>query len=422
MTRPARLVGGCLSLLLAQALLASCRSDDTRNTPKSVGVPGSLAATPPELPNDEATPSKANTMARDVDATRRADGGLIALTPKVLREDTRLQADSPNPKDSLGITLEAEWKSGDWPPLANNSPIERERLTEIHARNKWLFRIDPAASGRMRLTLASRGFAFDKGTEIRARVDLLGHVLVWPDQMQYRILPPGAMRALFEEGHPDVGPTLATNAKTAGTAHWLDWEVERTNVTNSLGHLTVDQTTAANAGIAGRLLCRWLLEFIEADPASSVCQNDLVPVRAQFSFTGGGKADFSVTQLTKKQEFTAVGIGVPPVGANQNARDLPRAAVGNNVLLAELRSRTAPRTAPGSTSPSGLIAANHTLGLRVLIVDGVTAGWLLPGEERNISELLPGAYSVSWRDFLGNSVESPKGVTLPARVTVGTAP
>jgi len=422
MTTTARLVGGCLSLLLAQALLASCRSDDARNTPKSVGVPGSLPA-PPELPNDEATPSKANTMARDVDATRRSDGGLIALTPKNLREDTRLQADSPNPKDSLGVTLEAEWKSGDWPSLPNNSPIERERLTEIHARNKWLFRIDLAASGRMRLTLASRGFAFDKGTEIRARVDLLGHVLVWPDQMQYRILPPGAMRALFEEGHPDVGPTLATNAKTAGTAHWLDWEVERTYVTNSLGHLTIDQTTAATAGIAGRLLCRWLMEFIEADPASSVCQNDLVPVRAQFSFTGGGKADFSVTQSTKKQEFTAVGIGVPPVGANQNTRDLPRASIGNNVLLAEHRSRTAPpHTVPVGTNPSGLTAANHTLGLRVLIVDGVTAGWLLPGEERNISELLPGAYFVAWRDFLGNSVESPKSVTLPARVIVGTAP
>jgi len=35
---------------------------------------------------------------------------------------------------------------------------------------------------------------------------------------------------------------------------------------------------------------------------------------------------------------------------------------------------------------------------------------------------LSGTYVVAWRDFLGNSVEAPKNVTLPARLTVGVAP
>ncbi len=422
MTAAARVLLPCLCLFTAPAWLTSCRSDDTRNAPKSVGVPGSLPAAPPELPNDEATPSKASTATRDVDSTRRADGGLIAVTPTALRDDTRLHADSPNVKDVLGVTLDAEWKSADWPPIPSNSLIERERLSEIHARNKWLFRIDLAVSGRMRLTLASRGFAFEKGTEIRSRVDLLGHILVWPDQAQYRIVPTGAMRALFEEGVPDVGPMLATNVKSAGNARWLEWEVERTNVTNAFGHLTIDQAANTSAGVSGRLLCRWLVEFINADPASSVCQNDLVPVRAQFSFAGGGKADFSVTQATKKQEFTATSIGVPPQGANPNQRDLPRTMATSNALIAEHRTRTASRVPVAATSPTGLTAVNHTLGIRALLLDGVVAGWLLPGEERNISELLPGAYLVGWRDFLGNSIEAPKSVTLPARVAVGTMP
>jgi len=236
-------------------------------------------------------------------------------------------------------------------------------------------------------------------------------------------LPTGSMRALFEEGLPDVGPSLATNSKTAGSARWLDWDTERTAVTNSLGHATLDQTTATNAGVAGRLLCRWLIEFINADPASSVCQNDLVPVRAQFTFTGGGKAEFIVTQSTKKQEYATLGIGVPPQGSSLNVRDLPRATEGNAALLGEYRNRAAPRpAAAGSTTPTGLAVANHTLGLRALIVDGITIAWLLPGEERNIPELLSGTYVVAWRDFLGNSVEAPKNVTLPARLTVGVAP
>jgi hypothetical protein len=420
----ARVLRGCLCLALVQPLLNGCRSDDTRN--KSVGVPGTLPAAPTELPNDVATPSKANTAAREADSARRAaspDGGLITLTPTALREDTRLHGDSPNPKDSTGVTLEAEWKSGDWPSLPNNSPIERERLSEIHNKTKWLLHIDLVASGRMRITLASRGYAFEKGTEIRSRVDLLGHLLVWPEENQYRILPPGSMRSLFEDGIPDVGPTLATNAKTGGTARWLDWDTERTSVTNSLGHAILDQTTATNAGVAGRLLCRWLIEFINADPASSVCQNDLVPVRAQFNFAGGGKAEFVVTQSTKKQEYTASNVGVPPLGTLLNVRDLPRAAAGNNSLLVEHRSRAVTRPpSAGSTMPNGLVAVNHTLGLRVLVVDGIATAWLLPGEERNLPELLPGAYFISWRDFLGNSVEAPKSVTVPARLTVGTSP
>jgi len=420
----ARAVRGCLCLVLAHAACWGCRADDNRS--KSVGVPGALPAAPPELPNDVAAPSKANTAAREVDSARRAataDGGLITLTPTALRDDARMPADSPGLKDSLGVTLEAEWKPGDWPPLPNNSPIDRERLVEIHNKTKWLLRIDLVASGRMRIALASRGHAFEKGTEIRSRVDLLGHLLVWPEENQYRIIPTGAMRALFEEGLPDVGPALATNAKTAGNAHWLDWETERTSVTNSLGHATLDQTTTTNAGVAGRLLCRWLIEFISADPASSVCQNDLVPVRAQFVFTGGGKAEFVVTQLTKKQEFTPSSIGVPPPGALLNSRDLPRASAASNALLTEHRNRSATRVMnTGSTVLAGIVAVNHTLGLRALVVDGILAAWLLPGEERSMPEVLPGTYSVSWRDFLGNSVEAPKTVTLPARVAVGNLP
>ncbi len=414
----------CVALLLLQA--NACRSDVSRNAPGSVGVPGSLPTTPPDLPNDEATPSKAMATSHDGDILRRGalpDGGLVMLSPTPLREDSRLVGDTPSTKDSTGVTLEAEWKAADWPALPANSVIERDRLVELRNKTKWSLRIDLIASGRMRVTLASRGFAFDKGTQIRSRVDLLGHVLVWPDENQYRVLPPGTLRSLFEEGLVDVGPALSANFKPAGTGRWLDWDTERVTGSNSFGHLIMDQATLAAAGVSGRLLCRWLVEFISADPMSSACQNDTVPVRAQFEFSGGGKAEFAVSQASKKQEYNAPNIAVPPAGAAANSHDVPRASASSNVILAEHRNHVPLRnlTVPPVTV-TGLIASNHTLGLRALLVDGITAAWLMPAEERAMPELLPGNYFVAWRDFLGVSVEAPKTVTLPARISVGTVP
>ncbi len=410
------------TFLLAQA--TGCRTDDTRT--RSVGVPGSLPAAPPELPNDEATPSKATSASRDSDSLHRSafqDGGLAVLHPTPLRDDSRLLIDTPTAKDSTGVTLEAEWKAIDWPALPATSSIDRDRLVEIRNTTKWSLRIDLVGSGRMRMILASRGFPFEKGTEIRSRVDLLGHVLFWPDENQYRILPAGTMRSLFQEGRVDAGSMLSATLKSAGSGRFMDWDTERLTVTSSFGHMAIDQTTLVAAGVSGRLLCRWLVEFISADPTNSVCQNDTIPVRVLFEFAGGGKAEFAVTQIGKKQEYNSSSIAVPPPAAVVNQRDLPRATASTNALLVEHRNRA---FSHGSATPPatamGLVAVNHALGLRALVVDGIVAAWLMPAEERSMPEVLPGNCSVSWRDFLGVSVEPPKNVTLPARISLGAAP
>jgi len=415
-----------LSVALAQAAFLGCRSDASHIATRSVGVPGSMPAAPPELPNDQVTPSKATTAQHDYDLSHKGtplDGGLVLLQPTRMREESHLASDSPSPRDSIGVTLEAELKAVDWPSIPNNSAIERDRMLEIRNKTKWSMRIDLVGSGRMRLSLTSRGYALEKGTELRARVDLLGHVLVWPDENQYRILPPGTLRPLFEDGLVDVGPALTTNVKPAGTGHWLDWDTDRVSITNAYGHLMIDQASHPAAGVSGRLLCRWLVEFINAEPSTSACQNDSIPVRGQFEFAGGGKLEFVAIQVSKKQEYATSSISVPPSGASLNSRDLPRASPTTNALLAEHRNRTSTRYANvPPAKASGLVAANHTLGLRALLIDGVTATWLMPGEEQSMPELLPGSYTVSWRDFLGLASEAPKVVTLPARISVGVPP
>lgn len=413
-----------LGIALALLAVAGCRSNDTHVATRSVGVPDSQLSAPPELPNDEqAAPSKSPATAHENDSYRKSgslDGGLALLQPTPLREDRHLAPDTPIARDSNGITLEAEWKASDWPSLANVPEVERERFADIRNKTRWTMRIDLIGSGRMRIALASWGFAFEKGTEFRSRVDLLGHIIVWPAENQYRILPAGSLRSLFQEGRVDVGSTLVTNLKPAGPGRWLEWETERVAISNAFGRLVFDQAAIPAAGVSGRLLCRWLVEFISADPASSICQNDLVPVHGQFDFSGGGKAEFVTTQLSKKQEYPTLSIAVPPPGATPNSRELPRASSLSNAMLLEHRNRLTPKVpiAPAGKL-TGLVAANHTLGLRTLLVDGLTAAWFMPGEERSIPELTPGTYTIAWRDFLGIASEAPKNITLPARVSVG---
>jgi hypothetical protein len=347
------------------------------------------------------------------------DGGLSMLPPIALREDSRLAADALTARDAVGATLEAEWKAGDWPGPFTTPESDRERLNELRNATRWLLRIDLAASGRMRLSLNGRGFALDSGTELRARLDLFGHFLVWPSETRYRPLTPGTIRQLFEDGRADVGGLVPLQAKPAGSGRLLEWETERASTSTAIGQLTIERAPSLSVGTAGRLVCRWLVEFINGDPASDLCLDDAVPLRAAFEFPSGGKGEFVVMRVIRKQEFAASSISVPPMGATVNLAELPRGAQVSGQSLALIRSRPASFvTGKPLSAGVGLLATNHALGLRALLVDGVVAAWLWPGEERSIPELLPGTYSVAWRDFLGVSREQPASVTVPAHVSL----
>lgn len=413
---------------IAAALLAlqGCRSDFSPTTRGTTGSSGPAQSAPLVLPADDAALAyRLPSTQRSMDLVHRLlpDGGLSVLPPIALREDSQLPADALSGRDLTGATLEAEWKASDWPASANAAETDRDKLNELRSATRWTLRIDLASSGRMRLMLRGRGFALESGTELRARLDLLGHFLVWPNESQYRPLTTGCVRPLFEEGRADVGGLITVQSKTAGTGHLLEWDTERTLASTPFGQVTLDRATSLNLGVAGRLVCRWLLEFINGDPTSEVCQEDAVPLRAAFEFPTGGKGEFIVSRVNRKQEFAISALSVPPAGASANFQELPRGAPLSGQRLAMLRSRATPfDPSRPTTAGVGLLATNHSLGLRALLIDGVIAGWLWPGEERAIPELFPGVYSVAWRDFMGIAREAPANVTVPAHVTLAATP
>lgn len=413
-------------LIVATLLVAmqACRSESTSNT-RPAGAPGAVQSAPLVLPaDDSALAYRLPSTQRSTDSAHRgADGGLSLLPPIALREDSQLAADVLSTRDVVGATLEAEWKTSDWPTPANAPETDRDRLNELRNATRWLLRLDLASSGRMRLTLRGRGFALEAGSELRARLDLLGHFLVWPSETQYRPLAPGSMRQLFQDGRADVGELVPATVKPAGSGHLIEWDTERTAITTAFGQVTLERAPSLSVGVAGRLVCRWLIEFINGDPASDSCFEDALPMRAVFDFPSGGKGEFLVSRVIRKQEFGTSSISVPPAGATLNATELPRGAQISGQKLATIRSRAAPFEANKPLpAGAGLLATNHALGLRVLLVDGVVAGWLWPGEERSIPELLAGVYSVAWRDFMGTAREPTANITVPAHISLPAAP
>jgi hypothetical protein len=352
------------------------------------------------------------------------DAGTLLIEP--LKRYLPLEADSLHERET-GVTLEVEWKPGEWPAPAGVVETSVEGLEEARDKTRPRMRIKVAQTGRLSITFLGQGFPFPPGTELRARADRYGQILVWPDKKTYRTIVPGALRALFADRRVDLGPLFTPKHVTQPPSQWLGVATLRSQLTTPVAELQLDQAVVAGSGFGAALLCRFLVELSGVEPDNRVCQSELVPLHAQITNAPGGRLAFAVTAIGRKQELETAELLVPPVDATFQTSGLPSAERGTiePSLLSGLRLRagtTHPQAAlPGAGAPrTGLVAKNSTLSLRALLVDGIAVGWLAAGAELSLPELQNGTYSISWRDFFGTALEPPRNVTLPARVSVGT--
>ncbi|MGC4067712.1 MAG: hypothetical protein QM784_24295 [Polyangiaceae bacterium] len=288
--------------------------------------------------------------------------------------------------------------------------------------------IELAAAGRMRAVFLGQGYPWPEGTEIRARADKMGQVLVWPDAKSYRNIVPGALRALFAERRLDLGPLFTPKVTNLPPGQWLSLPTTRTILTTPVAEIQLDQASVPGAGLGAALLCRFLVELAGVEPDAHLCSGELLPLHAQLTNAPGGKLGFHVTAIGKKQDSTLASVQVPPENARFQPTGVPAPPNGTlaRSLLTSLRTRSAsvgstPNPAAMLQPSSGLVAINRALSLRALLIDGVTVAWVPPGSEVSIPDLRNGIYSIAWRDFFGTYVEPPHNVALPARIALGVA-
>jgi hypothetical protein len=420
------------ALVLASALVAASGCDESphsdplrqqaqEKSPNASLQPAKLTAQRELL---SAERLDASTGHEDADAGVRVGSSAAAGPPRPWREDEPLPDDTLGPRETAGATLSAQFVWFDVPGPPSVPELDPVAAKSLAQRTTLKVEVDLLLAGRMRVAFASGGFPFPELTELRARRDAYGHVLLWPDGKSYRVLPPGTLRALLGEGRADRMALLAAQPQTVGGGSWLKLTTVRSRLVGPLAELALEQSEIMGLSSGGELLCRLLVELAGIQPAAAGCESGLIPVRAEYQWRQGGRFAFQVLSITRRHDIALGQLQVPPTGCVFRPREYPRRSTAQTLSdeqLRHLRSKDAP--SPGSARPAvptqGLVAANHTPLLLAMLVDGITVAWVPPSSEVVLPSLRPGRYAVAWRDFWGTKTHSLGVLQLPARAVEG---
>lgn len=408
--------GTSVAIAVAAALaIGSCKGGAKEGAPDAAATPSPQAsAMPAPLAN---TP----TAAASEIVTVSPEGG---PPPIPMRGDVALAADSLTVA-TTAYTLSAVMKQGDLSGPVRAPEVNNAGLDAARKKTELRLSVELGAS-RMRVVLLGNGWVLPPNTELRARSDRYGHVVVWPGGATYRPLAPGTLRALIGERRFDVAPvTPAELVLKDDVGKRIGIRTRRVEVATRAAKATFEIGRVAELGDGGILLCRLLLDLMNAPPSSALCAEGELPMRAELRWTARGSMTFEVTGLLKREKSdlsTTTSLLVPPSGATFAALPLPVAGVQAALSPQELGAfRTGPIEMP--TIPrgngDGLVVSNPTDQLRVLHVDGIPVAWAAPGAKDVLSGLQRGRYIVQSRTFLGESFEPPVTQVVPGVVQLG---
>ena len=404
-------------------IVGACRpsGEGTPNasaSPQASAEPAPLAAAPTTAPS--ATPAVPE--GGPPPQPMRGDEHLAA---DALRERERERAagdratDGGRATEAVGYTLSAVLRPADVPGPARAPEVNQAGIDAARKKTELRIGIDMNAS-RLRLLLEGDGWVLPPDTELRARSDRYGHIVVWPGATKYRPLPPGSMRALLGERRYDVAPISTADVTPSPEAgKRISIKTRRVEVSTRAAKAAFEIGKLDSLADGGVLLCRWLLDLMNAPPQTALCSPDELPMRAELRWTGHGSLVFEVTGVLKKSDLGTTTLLVPPANAELSASPLP---LGAGILLSapELAAfRTGPIDLVPPPPGEALLLQNGTVQLRMLYLDGVPVAWVAPGARDTILGLMRGRYVAQWRTFLGETLDPPITVTAPGEVKIG---
>jgi hypothetical protein len=389
----------------------------------SEGTPDATATPSPQASAMPAPLANTPTAAASAVPTATPDGN---PPPVPMRGDVALPADSLT-RETPFYTLSAVMRPGDVSGPLRAPEVNNAGLDAARKKTELRLAIELGAS-RMRVSLLGNGWVLPPETELRARADRYGHVVVWPGGATYRPLAPGTLRALIGERRFDVAPvTPAELVLKDDVGKRIGIRTRKVEVATRAAKATFEIGRAADLGDGGVLVCRMLLDLMSAPPSSFLCADGELPMRAELRWTGKGSIVFEVTGVLKREkvELPTSSLLVPPSGSTFAA--VPLAVGGIQAALSpqELAAfRTGPVEIPATPhgNGDGLVVANGTDELRVLHVDGIPVAWAAPGAKDVLPGLHRGRYIVQSRTFLGEAFEPPLTQTVPGVVQLGSIP
>lgn len=382
-----------------------------------------LSALPPatkDVPPDEVEEVDGGGLVFDPSARRLILPENGPPRPRPLRAGVSLPADALGREEQVGVVLHATFKHRDVPAAPKAVEIDTAGLDTARRLTAPAVTVTATALGRMKLVVQSRALPLPFRSEIRGRFDRLGHLVLWPGLTKYRVIPSGALRTTLGERRVDVTPlVLGTRIKT-GTGKHLDLATRSVTIESALARIRLELATVPEAGAGGMLLCRSLVEMAGVDPSSNECKTEEIVLFAALDWIDGGGIDFEATSIERRTDLAPGEILFPPPGAEATSEGLPDAPDGvylTQTELAAFRSKPIPEIKAGPGAPAdGLIAENGRDYLMMLWLDGVAVAGVAPQSRRYLVGPLKGRYVAQWRTFLGEHVEEPVTVEIPAVV------
>ncbi|HEX8794027.1 MAG TPA: hypothetical protein VF765_23960 [Polyangiaceae bacterium] len=370
----------------------------------------------------------ANTDGGAVPEPMRADRELTIDVPRETSRELLAKDPARDPKELAGYQIDLVVHAGEGPAAVKGPEVNA--LAIEAARHKTEARITVQASQSRARFVFQGGFVLPPGTELRARVDRFGHLLFWPTEQSYRVVEPGALRALLGERRLDVAPQSRVQATPAGDgARRLNVRTRRVELATRAGKATLELGAFRDAGDGGALVCRFLVDLMGGTPAGSPCATDELPLHAEIRWSTQGTLVVDAVDVTRRSDLAVADLAAPPP-STWFATGLPPGSEGDALLprgeLAAIRNGPvdvppAPAADGGPPPPeSGLFLANLGDAPRFAWIDGVAAAWVASGGRVALPSLLRGRYVFQWRTPLGDGWEPPQTVTAPGRVELAS--
>lgn len=410
--------------LLLVGMLAACQDApkeiepaNTEPSPNASILPSPLAsARPLPLTDKDGGASSAPDDAGPIDAAL-SDAATPPPPPSYFDSNRALESEVLPATEAAGARLEAQFN---WQPRSAGGRGD--------PRGRFALRIELSSLGRMRLVITSDRMPLAQNTELRARLDRYGHVLVWPESAGYRVVAPGTLRAVFEELRADVSPLLEAKTERAVGGKLLGLPVRVDTIQTAMGTLVLEQAQVGDLGESGILLCRLLSELVLAKPDNPACRTDWVPLKAEFGWVESGNFGFIVNTLERDPALPTAGFSMPPETGDFKNRQLPDKPPGpwldedgQRRIEAGAKVRPGPSDATVGAEPAkGLVVINHFETPRYLLLNGEVSAWVAAGAELHLTGLRPGSYTLLARDFFGLEPEHPLVQNVPGRRSLGT--
>ena len=332
-------------------------------------------------------------------------------------------------RELAGYAMQAVLRTGEGPPPPRAPEVNLAAIDAAKRRVEARLEIDVSAT-RARFVLLGGGFVLPAGTELRARLDRYGHLLLWPGEDAYRVAEPGSLRALLGERRLDVAPISRADVTAGGEGpRRLNLATRRVDVSTRAAKATMELTTLRDADDGGALVCRFLLDLMSAAPSTAACGTDEMPLHAELRWTTQGALTFDVASITRRTDLVAQDLAAPP-GSLAFASTPPPQSTGEALVSrSELASfRTVPVDIPAAgpgeardRPETGLALVNSTDELRMAWLDGIPVAWAAPGGRLTLPSLLRGHYELQWRTFLGDAWEPPATIVVPGVNEAGGA-